>query len=173
MRLRGEGFLLRPLAEGDFGLIAAASRTDVPDWTFVPRALDDSAAREWLAKRVGGSGAIRMVIEVEGTPAGVVGAHQLHAHDPGLWEAFYFVMPEHRRRGLASAALRLLGEHAAQEVPELRRLQLLVIEGNPGSGRVAERAGYVREGVLRSQIPPVNGFGPRDATLYARLVVRA
>lgn len=170
MQLSGDGFLLRPLAEEDFELIAVASKTDIPDWTFVPRNLDEAAARAWVEKRIAAGGAIRLVIEVDGAAVGVVGAHQPHAHDPGILEAFYFVLPSHRRRGLASAALRLLGEHAARAVPELRRLQLFVIHGNPASGSVAERAGYVPEGVLRSQIPPVNGFGIRDATLYARVI---
>lgn len=67
-------------------------------------------------------------------------------------------------------ALRLLGEHAQSTRPGLRRLQLWVIAGNPGSGRVAEAAGYVHEGVARSQITPVNGFGPRDAALFGRVI---
>lgn len=45
----------------------------------------------------------------------------------------------------------------------MRRLQLHVILGNPGSGRVAEQAGYMYEGIAAHQIPAVNGYAPRDA----------
>lgn len=165
--------MLRPLADHDFGMIAAASRSDVPDWTFVPRDLSDQDAKVWVEKRVAASaagGPIRLVIEVNGEAAGVVGAHQPYAHDAGLLEAFYFVLPAFRRRGLAGAALRLLGDHALRVTPGLRRLQLFVIEGNPASARVAERAGYQREGSLTKHVMAVNGFGPRDAALYALIV---
>jgi RimJ/RimL family protein N-acetyltransferase len=171
--LQGDGFLLRSLVEGDFGLIAAASKSDIPDWTFVPRNLDEAAARAWVAKRLEAGGAIRLVIEVDGAPVGIAGANQPHAYDPGMLEEFYFVLPEFRRRGLASAALRLLSEHAERVVPELRRLQLHVIEGNPGSGRVAELAGFVHESVIQNHLPAVNGFGPRDAAVYGRVFQRA
>ena len=171
--LAGDGFVLRPLRESDFPLFVAASQSDVPDWPFVPRDLDEASARPWVAERAAASaagGPIRLVIEVGGAAAGMVGAHQPNAHDPGVLEAFYFVLPDFRRRGLASAALRLLGEHARSTRPGVRRLQLWIIEGNPGSGRVAEAAGYVHEGVARSQIAPVNGFGPRDAALWGRVI---
>ncbi|MCC6903636.1 MAG: GNAT family N-acetyltransferase [Polyangiaceae bacterium] len=165
--------MLRPLAPNDFGMIATASKSDVPDWTFVPRDLSEVDAKVWVERRAAASaagGPIRLVIEVNGEAAGVVGAHQPYANDPGLLETFYFVLPEFRRRGLASAALSLMGEHAKRVTPELRRLQLFVIEGNPASARVAERAGYRREGLIAKQVMAVNGFGPRDAALYGLIV---
>jgi RimJ/RimL family protein N-acetyltransferase len=172
--IQAEGFLLRPIAESDAHLIAAASVSDVPDWTFIPRDLDEESARAWIQRglpAVENGQAIRFVIELEHQLAGTVGAVHPHAHDRGILETFYFVLPEFRRRGLATAALRLLNEWAQQVTPELRRLQLHVIVGNPGSGRVAELAGYRYEGVGVNQIPPVNGYGPRDAEVYGIAII--
>jgi RimJ/RimL family protein N-acetyltransferase len=172
--IHGGGLLLRLIADEDAGLIAAASLSDVPDWTFVPRNLDEARARAWI--RGGFSAtengqAVRFVIEFEGRLAGTVGAQHSRVNDPGILETFYFVLPEFRRRGLATTGLRLLGEWAKRVTPELRRLHLNVIVGNPGSGRVAELAGYQYEGVAINQIPPINGCAPRDAEVYGAGIV--
>jgi hypothetical protein len=37
--LRGEGFVLRPITEEDAQRMVAASASDIPDWTFIPRDL--------------------------------------------------------------------------------------------------------------------------------------
>jgi RimJ/RimL family protein N-acetyltransferase len=172
--IQAEGILLRPIAEKDADLIVAASDSDVPNWTFIPRDLDQESARAWIRKgspaRENGL-AVRFVIEVEGQPAGTVGAQHPYAHDRGVIETFYFILPEFRRRGLATAGLKLINEWAQQVTPELRRLQLHVILNNAGSGRVAELSGYRYEGVAVNQIPPINGYGPRNAEVYGIAVV--
>ena len=64
-------------------------------------------------------------------------------------ELGYVVLPASRGRGVATEALRLLTAWAFSELGALR-LELLIGVGNHASKRVAERCGYVREGVLRS-----------------------
>ena len=54
-----------------------------------------------------------------------------------------------RGRGLATAALRLLSDWSFRTLP-VARLQLTTHVANPASQRVAEKAGYTREAVLRS-----------------------
>jgi len=61
----------------------------------------------------------------------------------------YLVVPEARGRGVATAALSMLGEWAFDHLGALR-IELLINIDNPGSQAVAARCGYVREGVLRS-----------------------
>jgi RimJ/RimL family protein N-acetyltransferase len=165
----GPGVRLRPLDASDAALIATASRTDIPDWTFIPRDLDDTAARDWIergmAARRAGRG-IRFAIEIGRQSVGTIGAQHPYAHDDGIVETFYFVLPEHRGHGTATTALRLLNDWLRDTVDSLRRLQLHVIPDNPGSGAVATRAGYRREGVVAHQIPEVNGHPVRDAVLY-------
>lgn len=172
-KIRESGLELRPIAEADAGLIVAASVSDVPDWTYIPRRLDEAGARDWIRRGVQAretGQAVRFVMELENQLAGTVGAQHPYAHDRGIVEIFYFVLPEFRRRGIATAGLRLLDKWVQDVTPELRRLQLHVIVGHPGSGRVAELAGYKFEGVAVQQIPPVNGYGPRDAQVYAKAI---
>jgi RimJ/RimL family protein N-acetyltransferase len=172
-KIQEGGLQLRPIAEADAGLIVAASVSDVPDWTYVPRSLDEGAAREWIRRGVQAretGQAVRFVIELENQLAGTVGAEHPYAHDRGIVEIFYFVLPEFRRRGIATAGLKLFGRWVQDVTPELRRLQLHVIVGHPGSGRVAELAGYKLEGVAVHQIPPVNGYGARHAQVYAKAI---
>ena len=64
-------------------------------------------------------------------------------------ELGYIVTPEARGQGVASMALRLLTEWGFTE-HGLLRIELMISVDNVASKRVAERCGYVREGVLRS-----------------------
>jgi RimJ/RimL family protein N-acetyltransferase len=167
--IRGNGFSLRPIAEEDDELIMAASVCDVPEWTYIPRNLNQDAAQAWIQRgfpaRENGR-AVRFVIQVGNHGAGTTGAEHPYAHDHGIVETFYFVLPEFRRQGLATASLRLVNEWVQEVTPELRRIQLHVLIGNPGSGQVAKQAGYAYEGIAVHQIPAVNGYGPRDAEVY-------
>jgi len=54
-----------------------------------------------------------------------------------------------RGRGIAGRALKLLTDWGLGEL-ELERIELRIDASNPGSERVADRAGYRREGMLRS-----------------------
>jgi RimJ/RimL family protein N-acetyltransferase len=66
-------------------------------------------------------------------------------------EAYYWVSPTARRRGIASRALGLVADWAFEEGVE--RLFLLIHPENTPSNRLAERLGFSREGVLRSYEP--------------------
>jgi len=63
-------------------------------------------------------------------------------------ELGYMVTPSARGRGVATEALRQLTEWAFGK--GMLRVELLISTGNEGSKKVAERCGYVREGVLRN-----------------------
>jgi [ribosomal protein S5]-alanine N-acetyltransferase len=69
-------------------------------------------------------------------------------------------------RGLPPA-LKLLSEWAFTTFHDLVRLELWIIVGNEPSIRVAERAGFQREGVFRSRLP----FGRelRDVVAFSLL----
>ncbi len=64
-------------------------------------------------------------------------------------ELGYTVTPAARGRGAATWAVRALTEWAVRELDPLR-IQLQISADNAASKRVAERAGYVYEGTLRS-----------------------
>ena len=64
-------------------------------------------------------------------------------------EIGYIVGPAARGRGVATRALQLLTDWGFSSLG-LLRIELWIEPTNVGSERVAERAGYAREGVLRS-----------------------
>jgi RimJ/RimL family protein N-acetyltransferase len=69
----------------------------------------------------------------------------------GVAEVGYWVAATVRGRGVATAALGLIARWAFAAAPELARLQLRADVTNAASNRVAAKAGFTREGVLRSQ----------------------
>lgn len=70
--------------------------------------------------------------------------------DDGVAEVGYWVGAAVRGRGVATTATRLVAEWAFEREPRLERLQLRADAENDASNRVAEKAGFTREGVLRS-----------------------
>jgi [ribosomal protein S5]-alanine N-acetyltransferase len=64
-------------------------------------------------------------------------------------EIGYVTGPAARGKGVATRTLRLLTDWGFSQL-ELERIELWIDTTNTGSERVAERAGYTREGVLRS-----------------------
>jgi RimJ/RimL family protein N-acetyltransferase len=144
---------LRPWREGDVVAILSMSRDpDTIRFTNVPDPYDEDSVRIWLALQPArlraGDGAAFAVLELPSEDAlGAIGVRVLHGR--GIAEIGYHMAPEARGRGLATAALRLLSDWSFQTLP-VARLQLTTHLDNPGSQRVAEKAGYTREAVLRS-----------------------
>ena len=64
-------------------------------------------------------------------------------------EIGYLVAPAARRRGVATRAVTLLTDWGFSELG-LERIELWIDTANAASERVAERAGYLCEGILRS-----------------------
>lgn len=84
--------------------------------------------------------------------------------DAGRATAGYGVAPRDRGRGVAAAALTALTRFG-WTVPALHRVVLYVEPWNAASVRTAERAGYRREGLLRSH-QEIGGVR-RDMLLFA------
>ena len=81
-------------------------------------------------------------------------------------ELGYVVAPRARGRGVATEALRLLTGWAFSALDALR-LELLIGAENGPSKRVAERCGYIREGLMRSVY--VKPGIREDTELWSRL----
>jgi [ribosomal protein S5]-alanine N-acetyltransferase len=79
----------------------------------------------------------------------------------------YWCAPAARGRGVVTRALRLLSRYAFDELA-LLRLELITDPDNVGSQRVAEKAGYRREGVLRSHLDHPDGRR-RDSVMFSLL----
>jgi RimJ/RimL family protein N-acetyltransferase len=112
-------------------------------------------------------GRLLALAAVDATSGDVIGGGTLHHLDSerGIAEIGYFVLPEARGRGFATTIARLLAEHAFSLGVE--RVAAYVNVGNTASERVVERAGFTREGVVRSMPKP---DGRRvDKTLFSLL----
>jgi len=125
---------------------------DVQRFTRLPVPAPPGFPRTWLARyeqgRRDGTSEAFAVEDEAGEFLGCVMAFGIE-DDARTGELGYLVAAGARGRGVGTAALRLLTEWGFTE-RGLVRLELMISVGNQASKIVAERAGYVREGVLRS-----------------------
>ena len=85
-------------------------------------------------------------------------------------EVGYVLARRYWRRGLMTEAARTVVEWAIAQ-PDVYRVWAVVDLENPASQRVLEKAGMVREGVLRRWMSaPSQGKVPRDVWCYARVM---
>jgi RimJ/RimL family protein N-acetyltransferase len=113
------------------------------------------------------SGRLMPLAAADAETGEIVGGGMLHHLDAErqIVEIGYFVLPPARGRGIATTIARALAEHAFSL--GIARVAAYVNVGNVASERVVERAGFTREGVVRSMPKP---DGRRvDKTLYSLL----
>ena len=144
---------LEPLSADHLAGLAALGRDpEVQRFTYVPSPWVEGFERRWLEgyerAREDGTRAGFAIVDREGRFLGLAALVTID-REAREAEAGYIVSPEARGRGVAARALRLLGDWALSEL-ELERLELRITAENTASIRVAERCGFVREGVLRS-----------------------
>jgi RimJ/RimL family protein N-acetyltransferase len=113
------------------------------------------------------SGRLLPLVAVDRRSGAIVGGATIHHLDAerGIVELGYWLFPHARGRGLATRIARLLAEHAFSL--GVQRVAAYVNVGNEPSNRVLERAGFTREGVVRS-LPKPDGRRV-DKTLYSLL----
>jgi RimJ/RimL family protein N-acetyltransferase len=170
MILQSERCLLRPYRLNDAAwLPVLANDIEVARWTSAafPHPYTQADADGWVARAVAERPAASFVIEVDGFPAGGVGLRVHKGEARGGAECGYWLGRSFWGRGLATEATRLLVRYAF-ETRGLRRLEAYVFAANPASGRVLEKCGFVREGVLREAVTDRDGT-VMDAWLYALL----
>ena len=122
----------------------------------VPHPYAPSDAYNWFAMtaegwRSGTNATFGIHIDGIDDVVGGIGVRFLSDLDDGCAEVGYWVAAEARGRGVATAATRAAARWAFGVVPELARIQLRADAENVASNRVAEKAGFTREGVLRAQ----------------------
>lgn len=105
-------------------------------------------------------------IEVDHEAAGAIGFVGGTDVERFSAEIGYWLGEEHWGRGIVTEALTMVTAHAFQAF-NLLRLFALPFADNAASARVLEKAGYVREGTLRSSA--VKYGAPRDQFIYARI----
>lgn len=161
--------VLRQFAASDVPMARELS-TDpyVPLIGSLPANASWQEARDWIERQRGrlaeGAGFSFAVAEADsGRAIGGIGLW-LAALAHGRATAGYSVTPGARGRGIAAAALTALTSFG-WSIPALHRIELYIEPWNVGSIRTAERAGYEREGLLRSH--QEIGGRRRDMLLYA------
>lgn len=145
---------LEPLSENHVAALAElGSDPEVQRFTYVPSPWVLGFERTWLesyerGRADGTREGFAIVAAADGAFLGIAVLVKLD-RDGRQTEAGYIVAPAARGRGVAVRALGLLTDWALTELA-LERVELRIATENAASLRVAERCGFVREGVLRS-----------------------
>jgi RimJ/RimL family protein N-acetyltransferase len=160
---------LEPLVEAH--VPAVERMVDDPDtlrFTRLPEPVPEGWVASWIERYVAGRrDGVRAgfaALDDDGALLGVALAPNIDREGAEA-ELGYIVAREARRRGVATDMLRQLTDWAFAE--GILRAYLLIDAGNPASLRVAERAGYVREGVLRNTYLKPGRRG--DTVIWSRL----
>jgi RimJ/RimL family protein N-acetyltransferase len=141
---------LRPWREDDAAAIAEICQDpEIPRWTNVPSPYTEEDARAFIRDTLASERAEMARAIVDAGSGAILGAVGLRLPAPGVGEVGYWLGAHARGRGAATRALRLMSRWAFEQF-SLERIQLHTLPGNVASERVAERAGFTREGLLRS-----------------------
>jgi RimJ/RimL family protein N-acetyltransferase len=92
-----------------------------------------------------------VIVNSDGRLLGTCGIHHIDLRNQ-FGEIGYWVRSSATRQGVATEAVRRACQWAFEE-GDLHRIEIVVSVENIASQRVAEKAGGVREGVLRERIP--------------------
>jgi RimJ/RimL family protein N-acetyltransferase len=144
---------LVPLAEQHLDDLAGLfDDPDVLRFTRLPVPPPPGFAASWLERyesgRRDGTREAFAALDEAGRFVGLALAPEIDREGREL-ELGYIVAPAARGRGVGTAMLAALTRWALQDVQALRVYLIIDVE-NAASERVAERCGYVREGVMRS-----------------------
>jgi RimJ/RimL family protein N-acetyltransferase len=147
--LAHDGVRLRPYRPADLvALVRELGDPEVPRWTNVPPGYGLEEGQAFLThvepQRLAGRA---LALAIGDELQGAVGLTDVNWPDRRA-EVGYWVAASRRRRGLASTAVRLLSTWALSHAG-FERLDLYANPANEPSQRVAENAGFTREGLLR------------------------
>jgi RimJ/RimL family protein N-acetyltransferase len=134
-------------------LVEACNDETLHRWLpMIPYPYPEEVGREFISRQpernAEGAGSLGVFDSETGELLGSIGFRSEHF---GRVELGYWTHREHRGRGITPRALRLISRWAVDELGA-QRLQLHAEVENIASQRVAEKAGFTREGVRRSYI---------------------
>lgn len=167
----GDGVVvLRPLSQRDVPAVTHACQDpEISRWTSVPSVYAERDARDFVAgaerdRKAGRGVSLAVVTAPDAEFAGSIALQCDWEHRKG--EVGYWVTADIRRRGIGTRAVRLIARWAFEELA-LERIELLSSPQNEASRRLALRAGFTSEGVLRAYRPR-NG-GREDLVMFSLL----
>lgn len=169
MELTGSLCSLRPWTPRDAAaLVRHANHADVARQLRdrFPHPYRPEDARAFLKHVAGADPPTNFAIVADGGAVGGIGCVPGADIERFSAEVGYWLAREYWGRGIATDAVRLIADYAFDRLG-LLRLFALPFADNAASIRVLEKAGFAREGTLRSSAVK---FGrPRDQAMYARV----
>jgi RimJ/RimL family protein N-acetyltransferase len=167
--LRDDTVVLRPADMDDVDAITAACQDpEIPRFTRVPSPYGREQGVEYVrgVERGWAEGTHAVLSIRDATDDALIGSIGIMRLDeqPGTAEIGYWVAKDARGRGIATRAVRLVSRWAVDELA-LQRLELMATIDNVVSQGVAARAGFTREGVLRSYM--THGCGRIDVVMFS------
>lgn len=167
--LTDEEITLRPWHGRDAtALTSLAQDAAIVRWTGVPANYDQEQARAWVARtathRQAGLAVYFAVVDARSDELlGSVDLRIVASEGAQVGEIGYLLWPHARGRGVMTRAVSLIARWAFGELG-IARVQILVHPDNQASLAVPERAGFTREGLLRSWRGPAE-----DRVVYSLL----
>ena len=151
--LRGRGVVLRTWLPEDLDeLLEACQDPETQAWTTVPSPYLPEHAEQFLdscaLRWVQGLASFAIMDAKESKLLGSIGF--VGIPEFGVVEIGYWVAPDVRNRGAATAAMRVICDWALDDLG-FNRIDWQAYVGNDASRRVAQRCGFTFEGVLRSR----------------------
>jgi RimJ/RimL family protein N-acetyltransferase len=166
--LETERLRLRPFAPSDAPEVQRlAGAREIADTTKrIPHPYRDGVAEAWIATHAALHEANRaLTLAIERRGAALLGAIDLRLEEENSnAEIGYWIRVDEWGRGYATEAARAVIDHGFAALG-LHRIWAGHFERNPASGRVLEKLGMAREGVLRAHV--------RKWGRFENLVVRA
>ncbi|GAB3619129.1 hypothetical protein GCM10027417_03890 [Glutamicibacter endophyticus] len=160
-----DGIFLRPLVQEDAPAVLAAFDSDAVAMARQGQVTTMAEAEEYVARLLDPTNhQLPLAIATKNGLVGLVSAG-IDATNHNAW-VWYWMHDAYRGRGVVSAALRTLAR-VLFDTHGIHRLELGLRVNNPGSRRVAERAGFICEGRERGKFL-IDGQRV-DTLLYSRL----
>ena len=170
--LKTERLLLRPLTPDDGAAVSnLASSREIADTTIsIPHPCSDDQARAWIAAHSGQLGAdpgmaFGLIRKENADLIGTVTLAEINLEHSQAEVDFWIGVPSWGN-GYATEAARRVVRYAFEEL-KLNRVYAHHMVRNPASGRVLEKLGMIREGLLRHGVRKWGVF--EDVVLMAIL----
>jgi|SRR5450755_268976 ribosomal-protein-serine acetyltransferase len=178
-RIETERFIVRLSRRGDGPIVNEAVRVSIAElgpwlpWAGKMPTIDESEAdcRRHQAKSILRESFVMLIFErrADGSEGELLGGTGLHRIDwaLGRFEIGYWRKTGCEGRGIATEAVRAMARLAFDSLGA-RRVEIRMDDNNTKSWKVAERAGFTLEAVLRfDSVTPAGE--PRSSRVYARV----
>ena len=164
--LTGARFVLRPFRVDDLDAVQAFEQDDAAERWVPSLPADDGPGVVAFYEQCRRDGTLLHLVIAARSDSSYLGEAMVAIGDHSVGEVGCALVPAARGRGIATEMLRALTDWAFQAL-DLGRVQVFVAPENVAALRLAERAGFRREGVLRGYWE--EDGGRVDAIVLARL----